>query len=275
MKRMSNLKLTDLPQARDAHIPLSLLYDKQFREISYAAVFLYTLLYNRFNLSLRHCDKFSDSEGLFIFFRQVELVEIMGCSRRQINSYMNELKKVGLIVVEPRGKKLPAKIRLQKIEPSEEFLRKFFVESDVKNPAENSGDVKNLAQHNGGDVKNLAHPYENKELIENKEQSLLTYKSTDDTKNFHKPRFMKPTIEEVQSYISEKNYHFDAEEFWNHYENCEWEIGRTGKKMKNWKLACKTWENNQLRFNKRNNSKRSPIASPRPNKNEGFHVEEM
>ena len=275
MKRMSNLKLTDLPQARDAHIPLALLYDKQFREISYAAVFLYTLLYNRFNLSLRHCDKFSDSEGLFIFFRQSELAEIMGCTVRQIKNLMNELKKAGLIVEETRGKKLPAKIRLQKIEPSEEFLRKFFSESEVENPSENDGEVKKNSLHKGGEVKKSSLPYENKELIENKEQSLLTYKSTDDTKNFHKPRFMKPTIEEVQSYISEKQYHFDAEEFWNHYENCEWEIGRTGKKMKNWKLACKTWENNQLRFNKRNNSKRSPIAPPRPNKNEGFHVEEM
>ena len=52
--------------------------------------------------------------------------------------------------------------------------------------------------------------------------------------------FSKPTIEELQSYISEKGYHFDAQAFWNFYESKGWMVGKNH--MKNWKAACATWE---------------------------------
>lgn len=53
-------------------------------------------------------------------------------------------------------------------------------------------------------------------------------------------RFVKPTIEEIQAYINERNYHFSAEAFYHHYESIDWKVGKN--KMTKWKSACATWE---------------------------------
>ncbi len=55
--------------------------------------------------------------------------------------------------------------------------------------------------------------------------------------------FVPPTIDEVQQYIEEKSYRFDAEDFIYYYESVGWYIGKS--KMKNWKAACWTWEKNR------------------------------
>ena len=52
--------------------------------------------------------------------------------------------------------------------------------------------------------------------------------------------FVKPTVEQVEAYVKEKGYHFDAEQFWNHYESVGWMIGKNH--MKDWHCACATWE---------------------------------
>ena len=53
-------------------------------------------------------------------------------------------------------------------------------------------------------------------------------------------KFEKPTLEEIQSYVSNQQYHFDAEDFFNYYESKGWCIGKSP--MKNWQAACRTWE---------------------------------
>lgn len=55
-----------------------------------------------------------------------------------------------------------------------------------------------------------------------------------------KTAFVPPTIDEVQQYIEEKSYHFDAEDFINYYESIGWYVGKN--KMSDWKAACRTWE---------------------------------
>lgn len=57
--------------------------------------------------------------------------------------------------------------------------------------------------------------------------------------------FKKPTIDEVEKYISENGYTIDAEEFWYFYESKGWMIGKN--KMKDWKAACRTWQRNNRR----------------------------
>ena len=52
--------------------------------------------------------------------------------------------------------------------------------------------------------------------------------------------FVPPTVEEVAAYIQEKGYHFNAESFVSFYESKGWMVGKN--KMKNWRAACKTWE---------------------------------
>ena len=53
-------------------------------------------------------------------------------------------------------------------------------------------------------------------------------------------KFKKPTLEELQAYINEKGYHFNAENFINYYDSVGWKIGKSP--MKDWKAACRTWE---------------------------------
>ena len=67
----------------------------------------------------------------------------------------------------------------------------------------------------------------------------------DTTKNSPKQpkttqRFVKPTVEQINSYISEKGYHFTGEAFFDFYESKGWMVG--SNHMKDWKAACRTWE---------------------------------
>lgn len=53
-------------------------------------------------------------------------------------------------------------------------------------------------------------------------------------------RFVKPTEEDIKSYMSEKGYTFDSSAFYNFYESNGWKVGKNP--MKDWKAACKTWQ---------------------------------
>lgn len=59
--------------------------------------------------------------------------------------------------------------------------------------------------------------------------------------------FMRPTVQEIRDYCSEKGYlHVDAEYFWNYYENIGWKVGKN--KMKSWRLAVANWDKRQKEF---------------------------
>lgn len=53
-------------------------------------------------------------------------------------------------------------------------------------------------------------------------------------------RFVKPTVDEVQAYITENNFIVDAQKFIDYYESNGWIVGKT--KMKDWKAAVRGWE---------------------------------
>lgn len=52
-------------------------------------------------------------------------------------------------------------------------------------------------------------------------------------------RFIPPTLDLVQSFITENNYTVDADRFINFYESKGWYVGKN--KMKDWKAALRTW----------------------------------
>jgi len=54
-----------------------------------------------------------------------------------------------------------------------------------------------------------------------------------------KASFIKPNIEEIKAYCSEKGYSIDAPYFWNYYEARGWMLGKN--KIKSWKSCVKTW----------------------------------
>lgn len=59
-------------------------------------------------------------------------------------------------------------------------------------------------------------------------------------------RFTPPSIDEVQSYISEKGYSVDAESFVAFYTSKNWFVGKN--KMKDWHAAVVTWEKRNKDF---------------------------
>lgn len=59
-------------------------------------------------------------------------------------------------------------------------------------------------------------------------------------------KFIKPTLEEVKSYIEENNYRVDPEEWFNYYESNGWKVGRNP--MKDWKACVRRW-NSQNKTN--------------------------
>ena len=54
------------------------------------------------------------------------------------------------------------------------------------------------------------------------------------------PKFTKPTQEEVEHYIKDRNSAVDPVAFWNYYESTGWRIGKAP--MKDWHAAVVTWE---------------------------------
>lgn len=75
---------------------------------------------------------------------------------------------------------------------------------------------------------------------DNKEQlSPLTPQGEEVEKSKSK-KFIKPTIEQVSEYCTQRNNGLDAEAFFYHYESKGWKVGNSP--MKDWKASVVTWE---------------------------------
>jgi hypothetical protein len=88
-----------------------------------------------------------------------------------------------------------------------------------------------------------------------------------------RPRFSKPTLAEVQSFMSEVNMvaggkwdqskiQTTAKAFFNYYESNGWHVGRSP--MKNWNAAVRNWMNREhtqttKQINGKTNSSREPL----------------
>lgn len=91
------------------------------------------------------------------------------------------------------------------------------------------------------------------------EQQTNTYNNVKELNNVNndnigeKPkhkRFVPPTIEEVKAYCQDRKNNVNAERFMDYYMSNGWKVGKN--KMKDWKAAVRTWENNN--YGEKNNS---------------------
>ena len=60
--------------------------------------------------------------------------------------------------------------------------------------------------------------------------------------NTHKQKFVIPTVKEIENYCNERKNNVNSNKFFDFYESKGWLVGKS--KMKNWKAAVRTWENN-------------------------------
>lgn len=71
-------------------------------------------------------------------------------------------------------------------------------------------------------------------------------------------RMKRPTLDDVQQYISENHYAVNASEFMDYYESNGWKVGRNP--MKDWKATVRKWHSNeQKRLNERNKKGELPF----------------
>ena len=59
-------------------------------------------------------------------------------------------------------------------------------------------------------------------------------------------RFIKPNVEEIESYCKERNNNVDAQQFFDYYESKGWKVGKSP--MKDWKASVRTWEKNDYGY---------------------------
>lgn len=140
---------------------------------------------------------------------------------------------------------------------SEIEKRKKYSESrsnNRKNPNKKDEDMSNISISY---VKHMENENENEVVIEKEK----------------KPRFSKPTLAEVQAFMSEVNMvaggkwdqtkiQATAKAFFNYYESNGWHVGRSP--MKNWQAAVRNWMNREhtqtnKQINGKNNSSREPL----------------
>lgn len=66
-------------------------------------------------------------------------------------------------------------------------------------------------------------------------------------------KFIKPTIEEIETYCLERKNSIDAQTFFDFYESNGWKVGKNP--MKDWRAAVRTWEKNSKQQTNREEQK--------------------
>lgn len=82
--------------------------------------------------------------------------------------------------------------------------------------------------------------------INNIKENISTNVDIKESEREDKKKFAPPTLDEVKTYVVEKQYSMSAEDFYYHYESVNWYRGKT--RITNWKNAVTQWEkhNNKM-----------------------------
>lgn len=121
------------------------------------------------------------------------------------------------------------------------------------------------------DYKNAVNVYNNSINVDNNEQSKVKESKVKESKGKDsidvevvetpsKPkrkRFVKPTIDEIQQYCSERNNNVDPQRFYDYYESNGWKVGKNS--MKDWKASVRTWERSNYNNQQKQGGKQEAI----------------
>ena len=158
--------------------------------------------------------------------------ELYKVSKSSIQNWLKILEKKGYITREILYEKGTKKIKQRYIKigtnPIQENLNTYT--KNFEYPIQkilNTPIQKNLVENNI----NINNTFNNKkEKIDKKE------------------KFVKPTLEELQNYINEKNLNVNAEHFIDYYEANGWKVGKNP--MKDWKATIRNWHRRNEEFKK-------------------------
>ena len=68
------------------------------------------------------------------------------------------------------------------------------------------------------------------------------------TRRINLPRFVKPTIDEVDAYFAQQGNVQQSQRFFDYYEANGWKVGKNS--MRDWKAAARNWLRNQSQYDK-------------------------
>lgn len=80
-----------------AFLPMILACDDKYQNLSARGCYLYSLMLSRMNLSERNKDRFSDENGVFIYFSMEEVGKYLNCSKPTAIGTMQELISAELV----------------------------------------------------------------------------------------------------------------------------------------------------------------------------------
>lgn len=148
-------------------IPKAMVTDPLFADLSLAAKFLYGILLDRMNLSMKN--KWFDEENrVYIIYQVSEVMEDMNISQKLAIKYLNELESFGLVEKKRRGLGLPSLI----------YVKSFLVQHDyAQKPEEGSsgtaemGSSETVANNESVDEKETLEAPEDGECLEKVHES--------------------------------------------------------------------------------------------------------
>lgn len=91
------------------------------------------------------------------------------------------------------------------------------------------------------------------------------YKELKNKDNKDNKEFVPPTIEEINSYITEKELSVDGDKFLNYFTESGW-VDSKGNKVKNWKLKILTWDGYKQRVVKNGTSQQHSTTTENTSK---------
>lgn len=101
-------------------------------------------------------------------------------------------------------------------------------QADAKQPLANSGSLSRLEEIRLEEIRK-----------EKKDNMAPSGKPTT-----NRPRFEKPTVEQIREYCNERKNGIDPQYFFDSNETKGWLVGKNQTPMKDWRAAIRTWEGN-------------------------------
>lgn len=77
-------------------------------------------------------------------------------------------------------------------------------------------------------------------IDENVKENITSINITNKKEIYKERKFKEPTLEEIESYIKEKNMNVNAKTFYEYFTTSDWKDSK-GNKVKNWKQKLITW----------------------------------
>lgn len=177
------------------------------------------------------------------------LVTLSKDNETSVKTALKELKDFGYVKV---TKLLPNETKTGRIE----YLYDVYEESYKKQEGKKQGleilPLENQCQYNNI-INNTKYTSNTKDIINTKVNNNKIIKENTISKDIvkRKVKFVPPTLEEVQSYIKEKNYSVDPKVFFDYFNESNW-VDANGNKVKNWKQKVITWNSRNQSRNKNN-----------------------